>query len=195
MANGRCRLHGGLTPFGPASPHWKTGRSSKVLPLRLRADYHAALADPDLLALRDDLALVTARLNDLLTRVDTGESGAGWKRASAYYEQLSEALRTRDQAKATTAMTALGEALAEGKSDYEAWAEIRALQDQRARLVTAELARLTKLQQFVEAQQVFALLNQVVELIKRHVNDPSAVASIAAGIRSHIQVFSGNAGD
>jgi len=63
MPNGRCRLHGGLTPEGMASPNWKHGRDSKhrwqgSLPAdTLGKRFDAALADPTLASLRQALAL------------------------------------------------------------------------------------------------------------------------------------------
>src|SRR5690349_13713695 len=78
MPNGRCRLHGGKTPSGIASPQYKTGRYSRVLPTRLQSRYDAARTDAALLELRDDISLLDARLEDLLSRVDTGESGVLW---------------------------------------------------------------------------------------------------------------------
>src|SRR5690606_3084472 len=66
----RCRLHGGLTPAGASHYNFKTGRYSKVLPARLRERYEEAAADPELLALREDIALLDSRLDDLLKRVD-----------------------------------------------------------------------------------------------------------------------------
>ena len=58
----RCRLHGGATPIGAASPHFRTGRHSKYLPARLAGRYAEALADEKLLELRDDVALIHARI-------------------------------------------------------------------------------------------------------------------------------------
>src|SRR4051812_27426822 len=45
MANGRCRLHGGKTPSGVASPNLVHGRFSKDLPTRLLARFEEALSD------------------------------------------------------------------------------------------------------------------------------------------------------
>ena len=62
-----CTVHGGLTPAGAASPHYRTGRYSKCLPARLTERYHEAQADKRLLELREEIALIDARLADLLT--------------------------------------------------------------------------------------------------------------------------------
>src|SRR5579871_5515650 len=72
MPNGRCRMHGGKTPRGPALPQYKHGRYSKVLPADLAARYAEARTDQELVAFRDDIALVDARLADVLARLGQG---------------------------------------------------------------------------------------------------------------------------
>ena len=58
MPNGRCRIHGGKTPSGPASPNWKTGKHSKVMKdLGLSARFEELLTSPELGELRDEIAL------------------------------------------------------------------------------------------------------------------------------------------
>ena len=58
MTNGRCRGHGGRTPSGPASPHWKAGKHSRVLrDLGLSERYDALRTHPELAELRDEVAL------------------------------------------------------------------------------------------------------------------------------------------
>jgi hypothetical protein len=76
MANGRCKMHGGKTPTGPALPQFKTGRYSKVLPAALLDRYQQALADPELLALTDEIALLDARLGAVVTRPASTEAWA-----------------------------------------------------------------------------------------------------------------------
>src|SRR3954452_17185048 len=79
MPNGRCRMHGGKSLAGAASPAFKTGRHSTYLPVRLLAGYQEAERDPELLALRDEIALIDSRLADVLSRVDSGESSRIWR--------------------------------------------------------------------------------------------------------------------
>jgi hypothetical protein len=95
MANGRCRMHGGATPVGPALPQFRHGRYSKYLPERLAERYQASLEDSELLGLRDELGLVDARIADLLERVGFE---AAWPELSALLQQrlrLAEAERRR----------------------------------------------------------------------------------------------------
>jgi hypothetical protein len=72
MANGRCKNHGGKSPAGIASPSFKQGKYSQVLPRRMREAYERAAADPNLLTLTHELGVVEARILDLLGRVNTG---------------------------------------------------------------------------------------------------------------------------
>lgn len=73
-ANGRCRMHGGATPAGLASPHFRTGRWSKHLPAKsLGRGFEAAYNDRTLMQLRQDAALVDALLTSVTGNLkDTG---------------------------------------------------------------------------------------------------------------------------
>jgi hypothetical protein len=78
----RCRLHGGATPVGIGSPHWKHGKRSrylKHLPQVMEAGQKAALGDPELLSLKDELALLSARIAELLSSL--GNEGTTWEDA------------------------------------------------------------------------------------------------------------------
>ncbi len=72
--NGRCRMHGGTTPKGIASPHFKTGRWSKYLPATaLGTHFQAAYQDRTLMQLRQDVALIDALLTTYTASLkDTG---------------------------------------------------------------------------------------------------------------------------
>ena len=60
---------------GIASPSFKHGRYSKVLPKGLSTHYLRAQEDRDLLALREEVALVDARVAELLERATTKRAG------------------------------------------------------------------------------------------------------------------------
>jgi hypothetical protein len=99
--NGRCHVHGGATPAGIASPHYKDGRRSrylKNLPKELGAGYRAALADPELLSLREEAALLTVRIMWLLNRLKDTPPGPDY---GAVWTELRDVIQ--DKAKVTAA--------------------------------------------------------------------------------------------
>jgi hypothetical protein len=69
MPNGRCDFHGGKSPpAGPAHPAYKHGQraSRYALAGALEGRYARHLEDLDYMALRDEMALVTAQIDALL---------------------------------------------------------------------------------------------------------------------------------
>jgi hypothetical protein len=72
-----CKWHGGKTPIGVASPHFRTGRYSRHLPANLAGRLVEALNDPDLLGLQDDIALIDVRICDLLHTLDESAASDG----------------------------------------------------------------------------------------------------------------------
>jgi hypothetical protein len=175
-----CNIHGGRSPVGIAVNTFRTGRYSKYLPERLAERYREATADGELLALREDIALIDARLADVLGRVDSGESGATWK---ACRDTLAEYRTAKDALKyveANAALDRLAELIDHGLEDYAAWADVRSLVDQRARLVANERRRLVEMQQMITAERAMTMLGAVVAIIRRHIRDRETLAAISA---------------
>lgn len=94
MPNGRCYMHGGATPVGPALPQFKHGRYS-VLAKDIKGlgqHFENALADPNLLALDREIALTDARLAGLLEKVKSGGSRAS---IDGIWPQIEALIETR----------------------------------------------------------------------------------------------------
>jgi Spy/CpxP family protein refolding chaperone len=183
MPNGRCRLHGGLTPAGIASPNFQTGRYSKYLPQRMLERYSEAQADPELIALREDVALVDARLGDLLKQVDTGESGALWAKLDAAFEKYSKFKDRADKIlDANAAFNECEHLIQAGVSDRYAWAEVSALIEQRRKLVESESKRLKDMQQMVTVEKAMALISALADSVRRNVTDRKQLAAIQSDL-------------
>lgn len=88
-----CLAHGGRTPRGAASPHFKTGRYSRSLPGHLVGAYEEARRDPRLLSLRDEIALTDAMINEQLRQLDEGISASEERRAVGQIRTLIEQRR------------------------------------------------------------------------------------------------------
>lgn len=180
MPNGRCKLHGGASLSGVAAPAYRHGRYSKDIPARLAGRYGEAQTDADLLALRDDIALTDARLADVLTRVDRGETGALWKEAGWVLKELVDVID--EPVARRPALTRLRTVLTRGVADWAAWDEIAKLLEQRRRLVESERKRLVEMQQTITAEQAMAMMGAVVGIIRERVKDRDILAAISADI-------------
>lgn len=174
----RCRTHGGKSLRGVASPSWKHGQMSYAVPRGLADRYQLALNDPDYLSLKSEIALTVARLQELLDRVDTGESQDAWVRMRQIVKQVSQTL-TDASAKVDDpdavredldkAAAALDEALAiteAGLGNSHTWKEIHVTADLMRKLKTADRQRLQALHQAITADRGLALVTRLLEILR-----------------------------
>ncbi len=180
----RCRLHGGKTLVGTASPTYRNGRYSTYLPERLRERYEQAEGDAELLSLKSEVALTNARLIDLLARVDTGESGQRWAHLKKAYEEFTRHRLARDVPKMNVALAKMERNIAQATDDHAAWAEIGELVEQRRRLTESEHKRMVALQQMLSAEEAMALTHRVVDIVTRHVTDRQVLSAIVVEMRA-----------
>jgi len=179
----RCFLHGGKSVSGIASPNFKHGRYSKVLPAGLAERYEAALDDQEILAMRDEIALLDTRLTDLVGGLTVGTSRELWKNLRTAYGELRSALAQQDPDAANIAMLTLGSAITNGSKERETWDEVYTLLEQRRKLTESEAKRLIQMQQVITAEQAMILLARVQQAIVENVTDKRALAAIAAEFR------------
>ena len=180
MANGRCRMHGGLTPRGTDLPQFKTGRYSKALPDRLFEKYEIALADEERHDLRDEIALAETKIDDILGRIEHGESGELWLRL----RELERRVR-RETGDARAAL--LGEMLnliRRGAQDEIMWREVERWIARKQRVVEADMRVARDKQEMVSAEEVAALCAGILDAIRRHVEDRQTRAALARDIRA-----------
>ena len=127
----RCRMHGGATPQGIASPHYRGKGYSRSVPKHLKDIYEAHHNDPDPLSLHKEIALCGTRIEDLLTQI-SGRSGD-------CIDQVSEAFSAFQKAHAADELEGeeddLARAIRRLKEDRSTWTEIREEQKNMARLV------------------------------------------------------------
>lgn len=169
--NGRCKNHGGPTPSGMASPHFKTGRHSKHLPTRLIEGYQDALADKELMNLESEVALIDARIGDLMLRVDGGESGKLWEETCNAFIAYDKALNAGDKEVLLESLHVLRKNLQEGGNDMEAWREIHRLQDQRRKMVLAVAKQLELSGRMIDIRQANVLIAALLSVVNEEVSN------------------------
>lgn len=183
-----CYHHGGATPRGFANPNTKHGKYSKFLPDSLAKNYNKALHDPDLLALRDAIALFESRLLDVLKRVNAGESGRLWKMLQAAYNAMLEARAQNDGAQVAARLNDIGSLIQRGIADYAAWGEVREVVEQGRKLRETEHKRLVAMQMMVSKEEQMNLVAALVSMVRRHISDRDTLAAISTdliGILNH----------
>lgn len=178
----KCRYHGGKSLKGPDQPNWKHGRYSKYLPELVKARYETARRDPELLGLREEIALIDARLSQLLEKVNRGETEMLFPRIQEAFRQVMLGKSQHNEFLELQAFDKLKTLIEEGASESEAWGEIRQSIKLRAELSRGEIKRLETMQQMITATQAMSLLARVVTVIKDNVEDPTTVHKIAIAI-------------
>lgn len=176
----RCRMHGGAQPRGLAHHRTTHGRFSKDLPTRLLADYEAALADTDLIAVREELAILSARELDLMRTIDSGESGETWKRLMTGWRKFEAAQAARDGDEMAAALRMIGETIERGASDRAAWRELCDTIEARRRLAETERRRLVDLRQMITSERALLLITALTNSVRSHVRDRDQLAAISA---------------
>jgi hypothetical protein len=139
-ANRRCNLHGGNSLSGPASATWKHGRYSNLRPTKLRETYERQRTDPDLISLREEIALTDARIALVLDQINDED----------------------------------------GRPSL--WRELRRTIDQGRRLAETERKLLVSVHQSLTADQVIALVTQLVDVVARRVRDREVLAAVLADV-------------
>jgi hypothetical protein len=170
--------------MGPASGTYKDGRHSKFLPARLAAAYQDMMDDPKLMELRAETALTDARINDLLSRVDTGEAGKVWHRAQAALARFEREKDRQNLNGMTRALARLKTLITCGASDYATWHEIGEQIEQRRKLCDSEARRLHLAHETITADRAMVLVTVIVETVRRHVQDRAILGAIAVDLQA-----------
>jgi hypothetical protein len=176
--NGRCRMHGGASLIGAATPQYKTGRYSKALPERLRERYEASLTDEKLREFDDDLSVIDARLNDLFMQLDEGGGGEIMGEIKDAHRSFKHANADNDTQAMREALRRLDDAISRGGQEYGVWNEIRMLQEQRRKIVLADAKRLQMTNQLVSVKNVNILISALLDSVSRNVTDRNTLTAI-----------------
>lgn len=177
-----CHQHGGASPVGLASASYRDGRYSKYLPSRLHERYRASERDPERLALVEEIALLDARMSDVLARVDTGESGELWDDLKDAWEDVLAANRAKDGPAQAAAMSMVGDLIGRGRADWAAWADMRAMLQERRKLVESEGKRQVAMQQMVTSTEAVALATALIAAVRENVTDDAVLVRISDAV-------------
>lgn len=185
-----CQKDGGRALKGIAHPNFIHGRHSNSLPVRLIEGYDQSRADRNYLVLRDELALIDARLNDAIAKVDTGESGENWKSlqsaVKAFREAEIKANAAQGSAKSAeyladreAQMDSIISLVQAGMADYAAWGEVYKWLEARRKFAETETNNLVKSREMLTREQALLREAKYLDVIRRCVTDRDTLAAIS----------------
>lgn len=149
----RCRFHGGRHPRGPASPHYKHGRYSKVGPLAEAAK--RVEEQSDLLDLRQGVALFDVRIEEIAERLEEKDT-PGLRR---------EAIELLTGGEVDKAL----ELLEKGAERDSAWEKLLTTQERRSDRAEKAQDRWLKQTQVYHVAELQAAVMTMVEVLTQHV--------------------------
>lgn len=174
-----CRMHGGKTPRGKNSPHFKTGANSKDLPTRLQAQYDRLKDHPDLQNFIDDIALAQLRVSELLAGLDVDGQTQLWKDLNRSCNELEKHTNSSKYDQVRDAIQKIFELVRRGYSDQAKWAEIFHVQDHKRKLVLTHRRIQHDAQQLISIEKLILNIAVTTDIIRKYVTDPDTLRAIA----------------
>ncbi|MCB0145387.1 MAG: hypothetical protein KDE50_36225 [Caldilineaceae bacterium] len=193
MENGRCALHGGKTPRGAASPHFKHGRYSKFadFPPDFAEKHDAARNDPDLLNLEHDQAVLLQYQMVALEQAASGGVSTAWfELMDAGWKVCFEAIEQGDDAALYENFRALYRIYQNGRDPFLAWEDAADIAVKRARVQSVLNRQEKDRQLMIPVAQAFTTIKALVASIMRFVPVENR-ADAAQEFRNYFPVIRG----
>lgn len=126
---------------------------------------------------RDEIDLLSARKDDLLSRMAENDNPRRWKDASEAFARFDEARqdfdeygRTSDKIKMDKALKQLGEIILNGYTyEFQAWQQLMGVMDALRRVKDSEIRRRQKAAETISEHQVQSLIGALVTIVNTHV--------------------------
>ena len=187
--NGRCYLHGGLTPKGDenANSARYQGRWSKHLPVELRRRYEHGLQDPELLNLSHEIATLDAITSEVIEAMDSGESAGAWEKAKGLEKEFTKLFEAGYRDKARKKLAELRGVLQAGSRRVEQQRTILSNFERRRKLVETLDKRLQAAQQMIEIGRVYLLFQRFESIVMEYVTDRNIRSVMADRMTREVQ--------
>ncbi len=163
---------------------------AKYLPKDVARRVLDAASNEHLLNVSHDVALVMARMQELMKRLDTGEYSDLWKALGELWHKLNEvgaAIAAEENPEAIAdlkteyqqTLKSIGAVIVRGGDREKAWAEIIRLDGMLSGLKRSETQRRREAGLTMDAEQAFALVGKLQDIITEEVVDSDTRTRIA----------------
>lgn len=182
----RCKFHGGASPRGVEHYNWRGLGLSKDLPTRLKDAFERSLTSPDQASMATELALVDARVQELLQKLPSGDALEIWEAAQHGVRDLRKYLDDDKVPEALTEAEKLEDFFKTAIGERYIWREIHEVVEQRRRIADTEVKREKVLSDNMTMAQAGVFIGAVMSSIMRHVTEPSMRVAVANDLRQLI---------
>jgi hypothetical protein len=172
---------------GAQHPNAKTLEYSKYLPERLGARYNDMGADPQLLTLNREVALIRTRLSELLQRIDDGLGSGALERIDRAYTALGRATGAGHKIAENANYIELGESIHAAKADFAVWADIYQTINLLIRTTESERKRLLEAEYMVRMDEVMNFVAAVAGIIRETIQDRETITVITGGVQKLLE--------
>jgi len=146
------------------------------MPQNLAERVERVRQDRDLLSLRQDIELVTARVTQLLSGLDNRLPD--FEMLQRLLAGLVDAHAEGDEVRFNTAAQSIQSVIQGGLSDSKIWDEVYSVIDHREKLVKHERDHLIKAGGLLAAEQVVVMLTRLLTVVTMQVQDPQKLTVI-----------------
>jgi len=180
----KCRMHGGKSLVGAANPSFKHGRFSAYLPANIQQLYDEALSNPDLLEMSDHIALLEARISEILGILAEEEVVPRWSTLTELFAELEPHLLSGDAERRDSAIGRIHELMDAGKKFDRSWDNVQDSMEQLRKMADTEIKRRKELNLMVPIERVMVLMSAVATAVKRHAKDPAVIQAVYSEIEA-----------
>lgn len=182
MPNGRCRLHGGLTPKGADSPHFKDGWHSKYLPKHLVEIYRQSLNDEHLSSVKREIALIDSLILESIQSLDPNSNAQFWEQAIDQIKWARQGYKSENYGMLERALDEL-EALGDRRRlHYAASESLQEKIEQRRKLVETDSKISLQGERAITPEELLAFMGAVVKMISDKIPDAKQRTDLLLGI-------------
>lgn len=193
----RCKYHGGKVPRGERAAHFTTGKYSKELRRDILDNYYRSLDSGSQLDQSHEIALYDARIALLLRQATGGREItevlvelltiknelAEWVEPPEENAEVASAPKFSKLA-VQSIISRIDDVLEEFKNERRKWEEIYQVIENRRKLIESERKAIVDSQRMMTEQQALVLMAALVNIIRKHVDDPDTRNAIAAELVS-----------
>jgi len=181
----------------------------------LFANYVRARNDKELLELKDLIAVIDARINVLLGKLDNRESSKVWEDLETAYKELNNtyatidttirkftiALQQKDQAginkhlQDLLALTSVGlptdlnTLIKQGSKDWDTWSDIFRTIEQRRKLTDSEIKRNVALHNVITIERLMKHYDMIYNSLSTHIKDRKLLALIGQDFQGQLDTW------